>query len=192
MLIDFKKDNNFLYYIHLLKKNKIIAYPTESVFGLGCNPDNEKTVMKLIKLKKRKKNKGFILISDNYNKFIPYIDEDRLSYAKKCDLISSKHDFVTFLVPAKNTISQLITGYSDLVAIRIVHYSILKKLCYFFKKPIISTSANISGMSAARSKEDVLKYFGLSFPVLFGDIGKFNYPSKIINIMTGECIRDVK
>ncbi|QCI26106.1 Sua5/YciO/YrdC/YwlC family protein [Buchnera aphidicola] len=181
---------SFINCINNLHQNNIIAYPAEAVFGLGCNPDSDIALINLINLKHRNKKKGFILVAASYVQLLPYIDEFKLSVRQKKTILSVWPGFITFLVPARPELSIYITGGSNLVAVRITSHSLLSDLCCFFGKPIVSTSANISGMPAARKKSDVSKYFGYKFPILHGKIGNFLYPSRIVNIITGEYIRD--
>lgn len=104
-------------------------------------------------------------------------------------LLAWKSDFITFLVPSNANVSKLITGSSEYIAIRVTRYPILKKLCTYYGRPIISTSANISGMQATRTSKSVLEFFGTKVAILDGSVGNFSYPSKIFNIITGEYIR---
>ncbi|QCI27307.1 L-threonylcarbamoyladenylate synthase type 1 TsaC [Buchnera aphidicola (Therioaphis trifolii)] len=180
----------FSKYIDILNNGNVIAYPSEAVFGLGCDPNNDNAIKNLLKLKNRKKNKGFILVASYYDQLLPYINENKLSNFQKKKLFLSWPGFITFLVPVKSNISHYITGYSDLIAVRVTSHPILNKLCFYFGRPIISTSANISGMKSAKTKKEVLNYFGVDFPVLDGKIGNFLYPSKIFNIVNGEYIRN--
>lgn len=66
-----------------LKMGEIIAYPTESVFALGCDPDNEIAIKKLLSIKKRSWKKGLILITGNYKQIIPYINKNQIEKLKK-------------------------------------------------------------------------------------------------------------
>ncbi|CAL4043415.1 Threonylcarbamoyl-AMP synthase [Buchnera aphidicola (Takecallis arundicolens)] len=176
--------------IDFLNKNYIIAYPTEAVFALGCNPDSDDAIINLLKLKNRSKRKGLILVAASYNQLIPYINECRLSDFQKQKIFSLYSGFITFLVPARSNISNWITGFSNLVAVRVTKHPVVKRLCLYYGKPIISTSANFTGMPESRTVKDVLKYFGSDIPILDGNIGNFLYPSKIFNILTGEYVRN--
>ncbi|CAL4323114.1 Threonylcarbamoyl-AMP synthase [Buchnera aphidicola (Pterocallis alni)] len=190
MLIKYSNNFSFIYCIKMLHANKIIIYPTESVFGFGCNPDNDSVITKLFKLKNRNINKGVILIASQYNYLLPYINSDKiLSFHKKL-MCCNWPECITFLVPAKFNVSKLITGNSGLIAVRITKHPLVKKLCEYFSKPIVSTSANISGMPSLTKKKYLFKYFGLNIPLLYGSLGKNLYPSRIFNIMNGEFIRN--
>ncbi|WP_367678433.1 Sua5/YciO/YrdC/YwlC family protein [Buchnera aphidicola] len=187
-----KKKSYFslMHCLNLLNNNDIIAYPSESVFGLGCNPDHQDTILKLINLKNRNRNQGLILVASHYYQLLPYINETYLSIKEKSIMFSCWPGCITFLVPSQPNVSNLITGYSGLIAVRVTSHAILRNLCWYYGKPIISTSANISGMQPSKTPNEVCDFFGSDFPILDGNIGNFLYPSKIFNIITGECIRD--
>ena len=65
--------------LNALKNEKVVAYPTEAVFGLGCDPDSELAVHALLDLKQRQWEKGLILIAANYEQLLPYVDDAKLS-----------------------------------------------------------------------------------------------------------------
>ncbi|NIH41160.1 MAG: L-threonylcarbamoyladenylate synthase type 1 TsaC [Buchnera aphidicola (Periphyllus aceris)] len=176
------------YCIKKLNENKVIAYPTESVFGLGCNPDSKNAVKKLLSLKNRNINKGFILISSNYNQLVPYISEKKILNKKKI-LLENKF-FLTYLVPAVQGIPVWLTGDSKFIAVRITKNKFIKNLCFIYGKPIISTSANISGYKPCLNNYEIENIFGKNFPILKGFLGDGKRPSKIVNLITGEIVRD--
>ncbi|AAM68018.1 L-threonylcarbamoyladenylate synthase type 1 TsaC [Buchnera aphidicola] len=177
--------------IRKLYDKKIIAYPTEAMFGLGCDPTSEKAVKRLLDLKKRSIKKGLILVASNYNQIKMYINESKLSAQQKKTMFFHWPGPYTFLVPANSLVPCWLTGQFDTIAVRIsAHFSIIK-LCNVFGKALVSTSANISNMSPCLTREDVLKDFGKDFPVLYGHIGNESHPSKIINIVNGKLIRYV-
>ncbi|XBC44280.1 MAG: Sua5/YciO/YrdC/YwlC family protein [Buchnera aphidicola (Schlechtendalia peitan)] len=177
--------------IDTLKNNNIIAYPTESVFGLGCNPNSKSAIIKLLKLKKRVWRKGLILVASHYYQVRSYISEHELSFQQRIIISKGWSYPITFLVPAKSSVPYWLTGQSKFLAIRISsHYSI-KKLCNAFGAALISTSANYSGLKPCKTYEEVVKQFGKNFPILCGTVGKSQSPSKIINVISGELIRGV-
>jgi L-threonylcarbamoyladenylate synthase len=184
-------NKNFLFSlkdcVNKLNQNEVIAYPTESVFGLGCNPDSKIAVKKLLSIKNRNINKGFILISCHYSQLIPYIVESKI--LKKKYLLLNKKNFFTYLVPAHSSVPHWLTGNSKFIAVRITQHKLIKDLCFYFKKPIISTSANISGKKPCKTIKEVKNVFGKFFPVLNGLLGNKKKPSKIINLLTGEIVR---
>jgi L-threonylcarbamoyladenylate synthase len=177
--------------VRMLYDKKVIAYPTEAMFGLGCDPTSEKAVKRLLDLKKRSIKKGLILVASNYNQIKMYINENKLSVQQKKMMFFHWPGPYTFLVPANSLVPHWLTGQFNTIAVRIsAHLSIIK-LCNVFGKALISTSANFSNMSPCLTQEDVFKNFGKDFPVLHGHIGNENHPSKIINVINGKLIRYV-
>lgn len=175
--------------IKILKKGEIIAYPTESVWGLGCDPTNNIAIKKLLSIKKRSWKKGFILVSYNYKQIQPYIDENQLTNTQKKTIISQSTIPTTWIVPAKKNISHLITGNHNTVAIRITQFKIIKLICFLFKKPIISTSANLHGLSPCKIKEEIMLYFKNKIFIIDDILGNQKKPSEIKDIITGKLYR---
>ncbi|QIQ42054.1 MAG: L-threonylcarbamoyladenylate synthase type 1 TsaC [Buchnera aphidicola (Microlophium carnosum)] len=183
--------NSLLYCIKMLHDDNVIAYPTESMFGLGCDPTSKKAVKKLLNLKKRSVEKGFILVAADFNQLKMYINEKNLTNKQKNKIFFHWPGPFTFLLPAKSDVPYWLTGKFNTVAVRVsAHFEIIK-LCNAFGGALISTSANISNMTPCFTPEDVFKFFGKDFPLLNGKIGDEKNPSKIINIINGKLIRYV-
>ncbi|MBK4775904.1 L-threonylcarbamoyladenylate synthase type 1 TsaC [Candidatus Pantoea edessiphila] len=172
-----------------LNKEGIIIYPTEAVFGLGCDPDSQIAVKKLVSLKNRSINKGFILIAENYNQLKSYIADHELSSSQRDYMLSRWPGPITFIVPTLPQTPIWLTGQFSSLAVRITDHPNVKELCNQFGKPIISTSANISNQNPCRTFKDIKKQFGNTFPVLFGKTYGYENPSEIRNIITGDLIR---
>lgn len=181
--------NSLLHCVKMLHKKNIIAYPTESMFGLGCDPNSQEAVFKLLSLKKRDIKKGFILVASHFNQIKMYINENLLSKKQKTKLFLHWPGHVTFLLPANTKTPYWLTGEFKTIAVRISDHVSIIKLCNSFKGAIISTSANFSTMIPCTTAEEVFKYFGNNFPLLHGKIGDKKTPSKIINITNGKLIR---
>lgn len=174
--------------ISALNKGKIIAYPTESVFALGCDPDNKQAINKLLLIKKRSWKKGFILIAGNYKQIIPYINEKKITEKQKKNIILKNKKPTTWVFPVKNNISKLLTGKFQSIAIRITEFKINKILCFLYNKPIISTSANISGFPPCKLTTEVASQFK-KIPILNSFIGKQKKTSEIKDILTNHLYR---
>lgn len=172
-----------------LNEGKIIAYPTEAVFGLGCDPDNEKVVRQLLLLKQRSWKKGLILIAGNYEQLIPYIDDNKLTNLQKEMMLSTGAKSITWVVPARKDTPKWLTGKFDSLAVRITNFELIKKLCFLYGKPLISTSANLNGLSPCRTKEEVIAQFNGHVSVLEGSVGGRKNPSEIRDIITGHLYR---
>ncbi|WP_350307274.1 L-threonylcarbamoyladenylate synthase type 1 TsaC [Photorhabdus viridis] len=172
-----------------LKAEKVIAYPTEAVFGLGCDPDSEKAVNELLILKKRPWQKGLILIADNYRQLQPYLDDKLLTEEQKEVIFAYWPGPVTWVIPAKASTSKWLTGQFSTLAVRVSAHPLVKQLCTFYGKPLVSTSANLNGLEPCRTAEEVRQQFGDKFSVLDGDVGGRKNPSEIRDALTGELYR---
>lgn len=173
--------------IESLEKNAVIAYPTEAVFGLGCDPDSEQAVKTLLKIKSRPAEKGLILIAANYQQLLPYISDELLTNEQRERMFSHWPGPVTFVVPS--CAPRWLRGQFDSLAIRVSNHPDVQELCLAYGKPLVSTSANFSGQEPCRNVQEVTDRFGHDFPVLQGETGGRRNPSEIRNVITGELIR---
>lgn len=178
--------DNCLYH---LRQHNVIAYPTEAVFGLGCDPDNETAVLKLLALKRRSVDKGLILIAADYDQLEPYVADRELSVLQRERMLNSWPGPVTWVVPAKLQTPRWLTGQFDSLAIRVSDHPDVRSLCLAFGKPLVSTSANLSTYPPCRNTEEVFAQFGQDFPVLTGETGGRKNPSEIKDVITGTLIR---
>ncbi|TNV12289.1 L-threonylcarbamoyladenylate synthase type 1 TsaC [Buttiauxella sp. B2] len=172
-----------------LKQQQVIAYPTEAVFGVGCDPDSELAVTRLLELKHRPVDKGLILIAANFDQLLPYIDSSTLTEIQRDAVFSCWPGPVTFVFPALQTTPRWLTGRFDSLAVRVTDHPLVSKLCQAYGKPLVSTSANLSGLPPCRTADEVLQQFGDDFPVLRGDTGGRQNPSEIRDALTGELFR---
>ncbi|QCI20742.1 L-threonylcarbamoyladenylate synthase type 1 TsaC [Buchnera aphidicola (Brachycaudus cardui)] len=175
----------------MLNSENVIAYPTESMFGLGCDPNSEIAVKKLLDLKKRSIEKGFILVASNFHQIKMYIDENKLLHNQRKKIFFHWPGPFTFLLPAHPRTPYWLTGKFNTVAVRISAHVDIIKLCNSFGKALISTSANITKKYPCVTREELFKNFGKDFPLLNGKIGSEKNPSQIINIINGKLIRNV-
>ena len=176
--------------VDIFQQGGIIAYPTEAVFGLGCDPDNEQAIKKLLALKQRSKDKGLILIASHYSQVLPYIDDNAIPPDKRSLVLSRWPGHVTQLLPANINVSPLISGVFNTVAIRITDHPDIVSLCQKTSKPIISTSANLSGEPAATTWQEVLQQFPRQLDyIIKGQTLGLTKPSTIINALSGAVIR---
>ncbi|RMS79555.1 Threonylcarbamoyl-AMP synthase [Pseudomonas savastanoi] len=152
-----------------IRAGAVIAYPTEAVWGLGCDPWDEEAVYRLLAIKSRPVEKGLILIADNIRQFdflfedFPQLWLDRMA--------STWPGPNTWLVPHQNLLPEWITGIHETVALRVTDHPTVRELCALVG-PLISTSANPAGRPAARSRLRVEQYFrGQIDGVLGGSLG---------------------
>jgi len=173
-----------------LLQGKLIAYPTEAVWGLGCDPFNEQAVKRLLHLKNRPVSKGLILLVSSFEQIQPYLADD-ISDESLALLISVSDAPVTWLVPFNQAlIPKWITGEHSKLAVRLCNHPVVTELCQTFGKPITSTSANPAGSAPALSSTEVKSYFGDSLHICEGETGHSIQPSQIKDLLTGVVVRD--
>lgn len=170
-------------------QGQLIAYPTEAVFGLGCDPDNDDAILKLLKLKNRPVEKGLILIASTYSQLLPYVKDADIPMDKRTEIFSSWPGPVTWLLPKSATLSSLVSGPSALVAVRVSNHPIVCAMCNELGKPIISTSANLTGEAPARTAQEIKHQFADSVFLVDGEVGGAKNPSTIKNGLSGEILR---
>jgi len=175
--------------VKILKKEEVIAYPTEAVFGVGCDPDSETAVHRLLELKQRPVEKGLILIAANFAQLKPYIDDSMLSDTQRQAIFACWPGPVTFVFPAKPTTPRWLTGRFDSLAVRVTDHPLVVELCEAYGKPLVSTSANLSGLPPCRTAQEVVAQFGPDFPVVDVPTGGRQNPSEIRDALTGELFR---
>ena len=177
--------------VAVLQQGGVIAYPTEAVYGLGCDPENLSAIKKILELKQRKKEKGLILVAASFEQFKDYIQPLEKDIEEKL-LLSWKDQMsaLTWLVPAKKETSEYLKGQFDSLAIRVSHHPVVKKICEQFGGAIISTSANISTQEAARTAEQVKHIFAdkINF-IVEGETDVNAQPSEIRDALTDQIIR---
>ncbi|WP_314185578.1 Sua5/YciO/YrdC/YwlC family protein [Aggregatibacter kilianii] len=172
-----------------LKNQQVVAYPTEAVFGLGCNPNSQSAVENLLVLKQRPMSKGLILIAPSLDFLLPFIDESRLMEEHWQRLTTQYDRPTTWVVPAKTTTPKFLTGDFDSIAVRISQHSAVKLLCEQAGFALTSTSANLTGQPPCHTAQEVKQQFGTDFPVLDMPVGGAVNPSEIRDIFTNQVFR---
>lgn len=185
------KDANVLQAVNVLHQGGVIAYPTEAVYGLGCDPKNLSAVKKILDLKQRKKEKGLILIASDFQQLKSYISPlEKTIEDKMFDSWQEQRAAITWLVPVDKNISIYLKGQFDTLAVRVSHHPLVKELCDKFSGAIISTSANIATQEAARTAEEVKKIFTNKIDfIIEGETDINAQPSEIRDALTDEIIR---
>jgi L-threonylcarbamoyladenylate synthase len=166
----------------------VVAYPTEAVWGLGCNPLDEDAVLRLLELKDRPIEKGVILVAATINMFAPLLSG--LDDLQRQRLKNSWPGPRTWLVPNNGLVPYWITGNFGSVALRVTDHPVAAGLSRAFGGPIVSTSCNPAGLLPARNLDQVRRYFGNQLDAITnGQVGKRNSPSEIRDLITGEIVR---
>lgn len=172
---------------HFLRYGEIIAYPTEAVYGLGCDPLNEDAVLRILELKHRPIAKGLILIASSFQQIEDYIEIDE---AIKKRIIPTWPGPNTWVLPAQPWVPEYLTGEHQTIAVRITDHPIAAKICEYFGHAIISTSANPSGLKPPTTLLQLRKYFSPQDLLMVpGTTGNLSQPTTIRNGETGEKLR---
>ncbi|WP_338116774.1 L-threonylcarbamoyladenylate synthase [Vibrio tubiashii] len=181
---------NFNQALNALMDGEVIAYPTEGVFGVGCDPDNSEAVRKLLDLKQRPADKGLILIAASYQQLIPYIDESQLTQEQLIRVKQSWPGPVTWIMPSSERVSRWVSGQHQSIAVRVTDHPLVQKMCNAFGKPLTSTSANLSGQPPCMTSEEVYMQFGYDqIAVLEGQTGGREKPSEIRDAKSLQVLR---
>ncbi|REL25113.1 threonylcarbamoyl-AMP synthase [Thalassotalea euphylliae] len=176
--------------VEAFESGGVIAYPTEAVFGLGCDPDNEQAVQKLLAIKQRPIEKGLILLASNYSQFLPYIDDSKIPQDKRFAVLSRWPDGITQVLPCLPSTPAWLTGKFSTLAVRITSQPDVVALCNKTNKPIVSTSANLSGHPPCKTWQEVEQALAEHLDyVIKGETLGFEQPSTIIDGLTGEIFR---
>ncbi|WP_088329262.1 Sua5/YciO/YrdC/YwlC family protein [Lacimicrobium sp. SS2-24] len=170
-------------------QGQLLAYPTEAVFGLGCDPDNQQAVMDLLALKQRPVEKGLILVARTYSQLLPYVKDTAIPSDRRTAIVSSWPGPVTWLLPKSDTAPDWITGGSDLLAVRVSAHPVVAQLCEVLGKPVVSTSANVSGQPPITRASDIRETFADKVLLVPGNLGGSLKPSEIRHGLTGKVLR---
>jgi L-threonylcarbamoyladenylate synthase len=170
-----------------LKHGGLIAYPTESCYGLGCDPGNRRAVLRILKLKQRPQNKGLILIASSYRQVARYLQP--LTPEQQQRFKEAGARAITYLMPAKTCCPRWLRGSHDTLAVRLIAHPPAHALCETLDMALVSTSANRSGQRPARTHAECRRLFGKNAWVLPGRVGKRKKPSTIAMWVDGKIIR---
>lgn len=171
-----------------VRSGGLIAYPTEAVYGLGCDPRNEPAVRRLLALKRRSVHKGLILIAADFAQLAPFLRP--LTPAELGRLHASWPGPHTWLVPARSGTPHWLRGRHDTLAVRVTAHPLAAALCRACGHPLVSTSANLSGRPPARSALATRRQLGRHLDALLpGQTGGAAQPTAIRNLRTGRIVR---
>jgi len=170
-----------------LRRGGLIAYPTESCYGLGCDPRNPRALQRLIRLKGRSAAKGLLLIADHFKRLKPFIRP--LSAADRARVERTWPGPVTWVVPASAACLPELTGGRPTIAVRVTAHPGATRLCRSLGMALVSTSANKSGHKPAKTAAECRRIFGAQVRVIAGRIGQRRRPSTLIDLATGTLFR---
>ncbi len=172
----------------MLHAGGLIAYPTEAVYGLGCDPVNYDAVERLLLLKHRPWQKGMILIAASIEQLHPYIQPVASPYRAKLEATWPGPN--TWLIPASESCPIWIKGLHKTVAVRVSAHPLVRELCSTFGGAIVSTSANHAGKPPLMSPLRVLRTLGAEVDYcLHGELGGAKRPTVIRDLLSDETLR---
>jgi L-threonylcarbamoyladenylate synthase len=166
----------------------VVACPTEAVWGLSCNPWDERAVMRLLELKRRPVSKGLILVAaaESQLQFLLRY----LAPEQRGQLSAGWPGPVTWLIPHRGSIPPWISGDHDTVAVRVSGHPVVNALCAAWGGPLVSSSANRAGAQAPKAAFQVRRYFGEGLDyILSGAVGGSARPSVIRDLASGRILR---
>lgn len=133
--------------VEVLKKGGVILYPTDTVWGIGCDATNEEAVRRIYSIKKRSDAKSMLCLVDNPNRIQRYF---RTVPDVAWDLIDCATEPLTVILPGADGVAPSLLAEDGSLGMRVTRDEFSKQLCYRLQKPLVSTSANISGEPTAR------------------------------------------
>lgn len=186
-----------------LKQGKLLAYPTESVWGLGCDAFNQQAVDDLLVLKNRPADKGLIVLTAtefyvwDFLKNLPLSRQNEIIASWDYDKNGQQATTWLFDIPDGVNIPSYVRGSHHSLAIRVINHAKVSMLCDLLainENPnrfgfLVSTSCNLGGEPPAKDFDTAYAYFGDKVCYLMGDTLGYPYPSQIIDAMTGQIMR---
>ena len=172
-----------------LQQGGVIAYPTEAVWGLGCDPWNQTAVLRLLSIKKRPVEKGLILVAASLDQIAPIYKNLTRQQQEQLDFTWPGPR--TWLIPDPDSwIPMWIKGSHTSVAVRVSDHPLVVQLCRHFGGPIVSTSANTTGKLEIRSRLRLMIALGAKLDyVLPGDLGNADRTTTITDLISGKTVR---
>lgn len=171
-----------------VRQGGVLVYPTEGVFGVGCDYRQEAAVKRILQLKQRPISQGLILIAGHLQQLLPLIQPtDKFDLAKALKTWPGHH---TWVFPASSLTPKWITGDHSTVAVRLSEHPTVVTLCQELGHALVSTSANISGQATPTSCAEIAAMWGdqvdgyLDLP-----LGSHNKPSSLRMASTGQVLR---
>jgi len=172
-----------------LQAGSVIAYPTEGVWGLGCDPSNKQAVLKILELKQRPFKKGMILVADSVDRLAPYLQD--LPSSERLLPKNSQGRAITWVVNHGGKAPDWISGGRASLAVRISQHPVVCTLCQSAQMPLVSTSANPSSMPSAITEQEVSAYFPKGVDLIVsGALGGQNGASEIRDFASGDILRE--
>jgi len=173
--------------VDFLKKGKVIVYPTDTIYGLGCLATDKKAINKIYRIKKREKKKPLLVLISDFKMLRKYfkVDKKQLAYLRK--IWPGK---VSVILNKKSNLPGYVSGRLSSVAVRLPKSGFLTKMIKELGAPVVSTSLNLSGQPHLERVSGLKKYFKKNRPDLVIDAGTIKgRPSKLIDLRDVDKIK---
>jgi L-threonylcarbamoyladenylate synthase len=173
-----------------LRAGGVIAYPTEAVWGLGCDPGNATAVMTLLRIKQRPVEKGMILVAAELAQLEGWVRLQALPASRQAAVLATWPGAHTWILPAGPRAPRWITGEHSGIAVRISAHPGVAALCRAWGGPLVSTSANLAGRPPARTRAELdPALLPLLDGLIDGDTGGLAQPTPIRDALSGDVLR---
>lgn len=177
--------------LNALKNGEIILYPTDTVWGIGCDATNYEAVEKIYELKRRKESKSMICVVSDFKMLNQHIEDvPEVAY----DIIKYATKPITVIYDRPLHVAENLVADDNTLAIRVVREGFCNALLKKFKKPIVSTSANLSDKPTPKSfkeiGEEILK--GVDYVVNLHDKKNAGKPSSIIKLGNDGIVKVIR
>ena len=172
---------------NIIRRGGVLAYPTDTIYGLGCDPGNRDAVERINRIKNRPLSKHFILLAGSIEQLDPLLDIDDLQQKK----IMQATKPTSWIVKASRSAPAWLTDSDHQLTIRISQHPLVKRLCQRLGHAIISTSANPSGRHPAKNSLQIQQYFHSSVDKILASHTQLTArPSTIIRLSDNCIIRE--
>ncbi|MCO7226549.1 Sua5/YciO/YrdC/YwlC family protein [Pleionea sp. CnH1-48] len=171
----------------IIRAGGVVAYPTETTWGLGCDPFQQSAVERILRIKQRPMHKGLIVIADHLEQLSGLIEP--LTEAQQEMIQKHTAKPTTWIVPAASYAPEWISGQHSSVAVRITTHPLSREICRRVG-PIVSTSANRAGQPVLTARWPCVRQFYQEVDwILPGQSGSASSASQIIDLLTGKILR---
>jgi L-threonylcarbamoyladenylate synthase len=172
-----------------LREGKVIAYPTEAVYGFGCDPFNAQAVSQLLQLKRRSVDKGLILVASSWGQVQSLVEP--IPPRALAQVLATWPGPFTWIFPASSLAPAWIRGQHQSIALRVSDHPVVRELCQGFEGPIVSTSANRDGEPPLRDFRTLQIMFGKQVDfIVHGKVGGQSRPTVIRDALSGSILRE--
>jgi L-threonylcarbamoyladenylate synthase len=170
-----------------VRRGGMITYATESCFGLGCDPNNERALRKVLRIKRRAKFKGLIVVGDRFDRFKSLLNPVSDTERKRVEAAwPGPH---TWLIPARSRAKRSLRGKHAALAVRVTAHADASMLCQRLSMALVSTSLNRANHRPVKTTRECFRRFGTSVMIIPGKIGVRKNPSTIQDLRTGKIFR---